>query len=307
MTSAPHSEKAQPQHALLAGVWAVSIVFTLIVIKAFAYWKSDSAAMLSTLTDSLMDGLVSIMILLAVRLSMKPADRDHRYGHGKVEGIAGMIQSALMSAAGCYLIFIATKRFFYPQDVTDHFIGIGVSSIAILLSAALIIIQARALKKAPSLALESDHAHYKTDIVLNMSVIFALIADYKGWPVGIDSSVAFFAGIYFIGTGIYIGRKAADMLMDRELPQELREKIRGIAREHPAVKGIHDVRTRQMGMNIHISMDIEMDPDLRLSVAHAYAYEVELAILRNFPNAEVMIHMDPYGLPDHDGRHHRIS
>lgn len=296
------SSEHKPHYALIASFWAVGTVAILIVIKTYAYYVTNSVAMLGALADSIVDAAISIMMLFAVRLSLKPADKDHRHGHGKVEGIAALLQGAFLGGAGVFIIFEAFNRFFKPAELSDHKIGIAVAGIAIILSLILIAVQLFCLKRAPSLAVEADHAHYKTDVFLNGSVIIALLVHSYGGPIWLDAAFASLIGLYFIITAYNITNKSVAMLMDKELPDSVRDKIIKIVNAHNEVHGLHDLRTRMSGMNMHISFDVELDPALTLKQAHDIVRELDHAVLKEFPNAEIIIHMDPIGDTE-DPRH----
>lgn len=298
----PKPDRFEPRYALLAAGWSVATVSVLITIKLFAYVQSDSTAVLAGLLDSVMDAGVSVILLFAVRYSLKPADKGHRHGHGKIEGIAALFQSAMMFAGACFILFEAGHKFLHPTPVSDHMLGIAVSGVAIVLSFILIGVQQFALSRAPSLAIESDKAHYTTDIALNGAVMAALLAHYYGGPLWIDPAAALAIAAYFAWTSSHIGRQGADMLMDRELPNAVRERIQSIVKEHDDVLGIHDLRTRKSGMVLHISFDVEIDPELTLRAAHDVTRDLENRILADYPYAEVLIHMDPHG-DTFDARH----
>lgn len=296
------NHRHNPRFALLASIWAVGTVSILIVIKTYAYYVSGSTAMLGTLTDSVVDAAVSLMMLFAVKVSLKPADKDHRHGHGKVEGIAALLQGAFLGGAGIFLVFEAFERIVNPAPLSDHKIAMLVAAIAIVFSLILVAVQKYVLKRAPSLAIEADHAHYKTDIFLNGSVIIALLADFKGGPVWLDPAFALLIAGYFLATAWNITNKSVDMLMDKELPDSVRQKIESIVQKHKKVHDMHDLRTRMSGMNMHISFDVELDPTLSLKEAHDIVHELDHQILAEYPNAEVIIHMDPIGETE-DPRH----
>lgn len=298
----PDTKKHNPRYALFASLWAVGTVTILISIKSYAYYLSDSAAMLATLTDSVVDAAVSLMMLFAVRLSLKPADEKHRHGHGKIEGIAALLQGAFMGGAGLFLAFEAFDRFVNPVQLSDHRLAVIVAFIAILMSVILVTVQKFVLRRAPSLAIEADHAHYKTDIFLNGSVIVALLVDYYGGPGWLDSSFALLIAAYFILTSWRITNKSVDMLMDKELPDKVRFHIEQIVLDHKDVHGMHDLRTRMSGMSMHISFDVELDPAMTLEAAHDVVRELDHRILDVYPHAETIIHMDPVGDTE-DARH----
>ncbi|PZQ44939.1 MAG: hypothetical protein DI551_09025 [Micavibrio aeruginosavorus] len=292
----------EPRFAMIASFWAMGTVTLLIFIKGYAYWRSDSAAVLATFTDSLTDAAISLIMLLALRYSLRPADHDHRHGHGKMEGIAALFQAAFLAAAALFLIFASINRFFEPQIVTDHMVGITVAAIAMAMSAVLVTVQKYCLKRAPSLAIEADNAHYSTDIALNGSVIAALLVSYYNGPTWVDPACAVAIALYYAFTARSIALQATDMLMDKELPEAVRTKIKEIIKRHPDILGFHDLRTRKSGMVIHISMDVEIDPELTLHHSHEIIRALEHDIIDDFPYAEVIIHADPFG-DTHDLRH----
>jgi ferrous-iron efflux pump FieF len=297
-----YSDKIEPRYAMLASFWALGTVAALIVIKSYAYWLSDSAAILATLTDSFTDAAMSLAMLGALRYSLRPADRSHRHGHGKMEGIGALFQAACLIGAALFLAFEGLQRFAQPQNITHHTLGLWVAGIAIVLSIILVSVQKYCLSKAPSLATESDQAHYSTDIALNGSVAAALLADYYGGPQWVDPLCAIMVALYYAYAARKIALKATDMLTDRELPEAVRTRIKDIIKRHPDILGFHDLRTRKSGMVIHISFDVEIDPELTLREAHGIVRALEQDIISDFPYAEIIIHKDPYG-DTHDTRH----
>lgn len=297
------SQTIEPRYALLSSAWTMATVAILIVIKGYAFWVSDSAAVLASLTDSLTDVGISIMMFVALHYSLRPADHDHRHGHGKMEGIAALFQAAFLSGAGLFLIFESMRRLGEPTTVTNHVTGIVIAAIAIVMSLMLVAVQSYCLKRAPSLVTKADQAHYKTDILLNGSVMLSLFLNYRGAPIWVDTACAIFIALYYGYTAMKIAVDAIDMLMDKELPEAVRLKIREIIRRHPDILGHHDLRTRKSGMVIHISMDVELDPRLSLEHSHEIIRAVEHDLLDDFPYAEIIIHADPFG-DTHDTRHH---
>ena len=302
MNDTPVPKSIEPRYALIASVWAIGTVAVLILIKGYAYWQSDSAAVLATFTDSLTDAAISLMMLVALRYSLRPADRDHRHGHGKMEGIAALFQAAFLAAAGLFLVFEAINRFADPVIPTDHLLGITVAGIAVVLSFVLVMVQKFCLARAPSLAVEADQAHYATDILLNGSVIASLLVSHNAGPAWVDPACAILIAVYYVIAARKIALNSVDMLMDKELPEAVRLKIREIIRRHPDILGHHDLRTRKSGMIIHISLDVELDPRLSLEHSHEIIRALEHDLLDDFPYAEIIIHADPFG-DTHDTRH----
>lgn len=290
-------------YALWAGLASVVTVTLLIGIKGFAFWQSDAISILATLIDSLADAAVSAVNVMAIRYSLKPADREHRYGHGKVEGIAALFQAAFIVGAGVFLVLESLSRLAEPHAVEDgSVLVIVVMVISVALSALLVFIQNSSLKFAPSLAVEADKAHYSGDIAVNAGVVIVLLALQKGAPAWIDPVFAVAVAVYLAFTACQIALKGLDMLLDRELPDDVRKKITAKILTHDGVLGIHDLRTYKSGMTVFMSFDIEVDSDLSLRDAHDIVREVELKLLQDFPNAEILIHADPAG-DTHDTRH----
>ncbi len=292
----------EPRYAMFASFWALGTVATLIIIKGYAYLESGSAAILATLTDSFTDAAMSLAMLMALRYSLRPADRSHRHGHGKMEGIGALFQASCLVAAALVLAFEGLQRFVAPPEITQHILGVWVAGIAMVLSIVLVSVQKYCLSKAPSLAVEADQAHYSTDIALNGSVIAVLLIDYNNGPSWVDPACALFIAAYYAYAARKIALKATDMLTDRELPEAVRTRIKDIIKRHPDILGFHDLRTRKSGMIIHISFDVEIDPELPLKQAHDITRALEMDIVADFPYAEIIIHKDPYGDP-HDTRH----
>ncbi len=300
--SIDHDTASNKSHSLFAAYWALGTVAILIIIKLGAYYMSGSAALLASLTDTLGDGVISIITLISIRISLMPADEDHRHGHGKVEGFSALLQASFLIGAAVFLIFESAQRIFRPVEVDYHFLGIGVSVIAVILSVILVRIQQKALERAQSLAIEADQRHYMNDIFINGAVIIGLLVHYYTGLIWVDSALGAIIAFYIGWTGYDVGQKAADMLMDREIGEDKRAIISDIVHANKEVRGMHDLRTRRTGMDIHISFDVELDPTLSLHDAHAITRELEFALLAEFPNAEIIIHMDPEG-DTYDTRH----
>jgi len=288
--------------ALIAGAASVATVLVLIVIKSFALIQTGSASILASLIDSVVDASVSIMTFLAIKISLKPADEDHRHGHGKVEGLAALFQAAFIAGAGFFLLLESAGRFTGPAATQENDIAIAIMAVATILSVILVMVQNYSLKFAPSLAVEADRAHYSSDILMNVGVIGVLFGLQHGAPWWIDPAFAVLVAFYLALTVRRIAGKAVDMLLDRELSGDARERITKKVLSHKYVMGMHDLRTSKSGMKIFISFDIELDPSLLLYNAHEIVREVEFELLIDFPNAEILIHADPHG-DTYDTRH----
>lgn len=275
---------------------SVSVAFLLIVLKTYAWLATDSLGLQATLIDSILDAVASIISMVAVRHALRPADKEHRFGHGKIESIAALAQSAFIAGSAGWLIFEAIDRFLSPQIVEQTFVGIIVMLVSIVATAGLLLFQKYVVRQTNSTAIKADAAHYRTDFVINVSVILSLLAG--GWLnwIYLDTVVGLGIAVYILYTAWEIGAEAFHLLIDRELPDEAREKIIKIAMSHEKVMGLHDLRTRSAGNQHFIQLHLEMDGNLSLSAAHAVADDVEIDIAKAFPEADILIHQDPYQL-----------
>jgi len=267
----------------------------LITAKLLAWMMTDAVSMLATLIDSTLDVLASIINLLAVRHALAPADRQHRFGHGKAEALAGLGQATFITGSAAFLLLEAIRRFFHPQAVEVIGIGVAVMIFSIVATLALLAIQRHVIKKTGSTAIKADSLHYKTDVLVNTGVIGALLLAFYGWP-GFDPVFAIAIAAYILYNAWEIALESIQHLMDHELPDEEREKITKIVLGHKHVKGMHDLRTRKSGTTTFIQLHLELDDELTLLRAHAIADAVEAEIRKAYPNAEVLIHEDPASL-----------
>ena len=277
---------------------SVSVATVLIITKFTAWLLTDSVSLLSTLIDSLLDAAASLINLLAVHHALQPADRDHRFGHGKAEPLASLAQGAFIFGSAVFLLIEAGERFAHPKALVNPEIGYGVMVFSIVLTVTLVIFQRYVVRRSGSLAISADSLHYQTDVLINASVILSLfLTSEMRWSA---ADPLFAAGIaaYIIRTAWKIGLDAFNILMDRELPDEDRNKITEIALAHEGVRGLHDLRTRSSGTHVFIQMHLEMDGEITLNEAHVITDAVELDLLRVFPNAEVIVHEDPEGVEE---------
>lgn len=277
----------------LATFAAVAVAALLIAMKLAAWLLTDSVALLSSLIDSLLDASASLVNLIAVHHAARPADDDHRFGHGKAEPLAGMGQTLLIGASATLLLFEAVPRLFAPQPVSQPGIGVAVMVVSMALTVGLVWFQRRVVARTGSLAVDADSLHYLSDLLMNASVILALVlTHYLGWYV-LDPLFAIGIAVYVLYTALQIAKRSIDVLMDRELPDAERERIEAICRQHPDVRGVHDMRTRRAGATRFIQLHLELDGGQPLRDAHQVAVAVAAEIRQAFPEAEVIIHQDP--------------
>jgi len=297
MNSQPSNHHStDPQEAArlmkLATYASVSVALVLIAAKAMAWGASGSVSLLATLIDSSLDALASLLNLVAVRHALSPADQEHRFGHGKAEALAGLGQAVFISISAGFLLVESGRRLINPVPVQAVELGMAVMVLSIVATLALLAFQRYVVHKTDSTAIKADALHYRTDLMVNGSVIVALGLSAWGWP-GFDAIFAIGIAFFILYSAWEIVVQAFDHLMDRELPDVEREKITGLARAHPKVRGMHDLRSRRAGTATFIQLHLELDDELPLLEAHRISDEVELNIQQSYPGAEVIIHIDP--------------
>ncbi len=272
---------------------AVGVALTLIAIKLFAYFATNSVAMLSTLVDSLLDLVASAINLFAVRQSLVPADRDHRFGHGKAEALAGLFQSAIIMGSAVFLLFQAGERLLHPKPIQAETVGIIVMVVSILLTLGLVLYQRYVIRRTRSVAISADSLHYVGDLLINGSVILALVLEMVFlWHYADGLFAILIAGV-LLYSAIAIVRTSFADLMDEELGEEERENIKTIVLGQPGVLGLHDLRTRRSGQQVFMQMHIDMDGSISLHDAHLIADTVEVRLMAEYPEAEAIVHQDP--------------
>lgn len=275
---------------------SVALAAILIGTKLVAWVLTDSVSLLASMMDSLMDIAASLINLVAVRHALTPADREHRFGHGKAEPLASLGQAAFIMGSGVFIVIQAVHRILHPAPLERTEVGIGVMVFAIIATAALVAYQRYVVARTGSTAIRADSLHYVTDVLVNGSVIVSLLlVTYLDWLYA-DPIFAIGIALYVLYSAWKIVREALRHLMDRELPDEERERIKAIVKAHPKVISMHELKTRRSGLQAFIQLHVEMDGGLSLTEAHDVSDEVEAAILAAFPNAEVIIHADPEGL-----------
>jgi len=277
----------------LATYASVGVAVVLVVVKIVAWKMTGSVSLLSSLVDSLLDGLASAVNLLAVRQALTPADEEHRFGHGKAESLAAIGQSAFIAGSAVFILIEAGTRLLSPQPLDSGGVGIAVMLLSIVATLGLVTLQRYVIRETRSVAIQADSLHYMGDLLMNASVITALVlATQLGW-LWADPLFGLGIGLFILWTAAGIVRTALNDLMDRELPDAERVRIAEITLEDRRVLALHDLRTRSSGPNAFIQMHLEMDGGLTLREAHAIADAAEARIRRAFPDAEVLIHQDP--------------
>ncbi len=281
-----------------AAIASIAVALLLVALKGWAAWSTGSTAMLGSLADTVLDLVASVATLAGVWVAAQPADREHRFGHGKAEAMAAMFQVVLISISAITLAFRAAQQFFAGERTAAASDGIIVSAIAMAATLALITWQRHVIRRTGSLAISTDHVHYQSDLLLNLAVIGALVLDQYAGISGADPVFGLLIALW-LGWGAWRASQAAiTQLMDREWPDEKRDRFVKIIARHPELRGVHDLRTRTSGNRDFVQFHVWVDPDLTVREAHRVMDEIEIKLLAEFPGIEILIHPDPEGHVD---------
>ena len=282
----------------LATYSSVAVASILIFVKTGAWLSTESLSLLASLVDSMLDVGASLISLIAVHHALQPADKEHRFGHGKAEAISGLAQSAFIAGSGVFLLFESADRLINPVKVVNTTLGISIMVIAIVLTVILVGFQTYVVRKTNSIAIKADTVHYRADLLVNLAVIVSLILAANFDLYVVDPIFAVLIVGYMSFGAYQISARSLDVLMDKEFPNSERERIKKIAESHRSVLNVHDMRTRSSGTTSFIQFHAEMPNDISLVEAHEIADEVMLMIEEAFPNTEVLIHQDPEGVDE---------
>ena len=281
-----------------AAIASITVAALLLGLKAWAALSTGSTAMLGSLADTALDLVASIATLAGVWIAAQPADEEHRFGHGKAEALAAMFQVVLISISALSLAFHAVQQFFAGERTQAAGEGIAVSAIAMLATLALLGWQRHVIARTQSLAISTDHVHYQSDLLLNLAVIAALVLDQYLGLRGADPLFGLaIAG--WLGWGAWgASQQAIDHLMDREWPQDKKDRFIAVLGRHPELRGVHDLRTRTSGNRDFVQFHVWVDRTMTVAAAHDVMDEIEEKLLAEFPGIEILIHPDPEGHVD---------
>ena len=275
---------------------AVAVASFLILIKLVAYLLTDSIAMLASLADSALDVFASSINLIAIRHALTPADPEHRFGHGKAEPMAGLMQGAFIAGSVAFLSIESVGRLIAPHPIAHGMLAIGVMVASIAVTAILITVQQITVAKTGSIAISADRMHYIGDLLTNLGVVAGIVLSTQFGIWIADPIIGLVVAAILSWSAWHVFAQSYNQLMDRELPEDERDKIKAIVMRHAEVRDMHDLRTRAAGIATFIQLHIELDPAMSLTHAHDVSDAVEAEIMAAYPTAEVIIHQDPAGL-----------
>ena len=286
--------------ATKAALASVSLALVLVAAKAWAAWSTSSTAMLGSLADTALDLLASITTLVGVRIAARPADRNHRFGHGKAEALVAMAQVMLITISALWIFWRAIERLLAGAETGAMELGIGVSLLAMAGTVALLWYQRRVIARTGSVAIKTDNLHYKSDLALNSAVIAALLLDQAAGISGADALFGIAIALWLLWGAWHAAAEAVDQLMDKEWPAEERDAFLAAAAEYPELGGLHDLRTRRSGLLRFVQFHVWVPADWTVRHAHDMLDPVEEKLQARFPGTEILIHVDPEGQTDRE-------
>lgn len=281
-----------------AAAASISLASFLTCLKLFASVYSGSLAVLSSMIDSLSDLFASAITYVAVRYSAKDPTDEHRYGYGKVEALSALFQAAFIAGSGLFVMYDGVQRLLEPRIITQTPTAIGIMLFSLVSTFVLIAYQRHVAVRTGSTAIKADSAHYTVDILTNASIIVSLLL-VKFFNIDwFDTLTAFAIAAYLLFNAYQLAAEAIAMLLDRELDDDIRENIQKIIMAHKFAYGLHDLRTRSLGNMYLFEIHLELDGSLTLYDAHDLTETIEKALLKEYPNAQIIIHQDPVGIKE---------
>jgi ferrous-iron efflux pump FieF len=300
MTEGPVTAAERARLTARAAIASTTMALILIAMKTWATIHTSSMAMLGSLADSGLDLIASLIVLLGVRVAAQPADYEHRFGHGKAEALAALVQVILITLSAMFIAFRSVQRLLRGAQTADAELGISVSIVAMVLTVALITYQRHVVRRTGSLAIGTDRLHYSSDLMLNGSVIVALILDQFAGLTGADAVFGILIALWLLWGAWSASSYALDQLMDKEWPDELRERFLAATKEYPELAGLHDFRTRTSGTHHFAQFHVWVPAEWTVQEAHDRLDRVEEQLQQRFPNTEILIHVDPEGQTDRE-------
>jgi len=281
-----------------AALASTTIAALLVGLKGWAAWTTGSTAMLGSLADTALDLISGLATLIGVWVAGQPADRQHRFGHGKAEALSAMFQVVLISISALALGVHAVQQIVAHERTAAAGDGILVSALAIVATLGLLAWQRHVIARTRSVAIATDHLHYKADLLVNIAVIAALVLEQHFNVTHADPVFGLGIALWLAWGAWSASQEAIVQLMDREWPEEKRQRFVEVIARHPELRGVHDLRTRTSGNRDFVQFHVWVDPDMSVREAHNVMDEIELKLRAEFPGVEMLIHPDPEGHVD---------
>jgi len=275
----------------VAGISVVAALF-LTSFKLLIGIITGSLGLLSEALHSGLDLIAAVITYFSVRISDRPPDKHHHYGHGKIENFSALIETILLIITCVWIIYEAVNRL--TTGKTEIVVNIY-SYIVVVTSILIDISRSRALyrvaKKFNSQALEADALHFSTDIWSSFVVLLGLICADFGFHIA-DSIAALAVALIVLGISYKLGKKAIDVLLDKT-PSKLMEKIYDVLNKTPDITHYHDLKVRTAGADTFVEVNIHVTPGITVENAHQISDDLEQKIADNIQRCKVHIHIEP--------------
>ena len=280
---------------------SIAMASVLLGLKGWAAWTTGSAAMLGSLADTGLDLVASIATLIGVWVAAQPADDAHRFGHGKAEALSAMFQVVLIALSAAALGAHSVQQLLAGERTGSAGDGILVSAVAIAGTLGLLAWQRHVIARTRSIAIATDHLHYKSDLLLNVAVIAALVLDQYAGFTRADPLFGIAIALWLGWGAWHASTEAIEQLMDREWPEDKKARFLAVLARHPELYGVHDLRTRTSGNHDFVQFHVWVDGNMTVTQAHNVMDEIEDKLRAEFPGIEILIHPDPEGHVDESG------
>ena len=272
---------------------AILVGIVVLFVKLFAFFVSNSVALLSDALESIVNIAASVLMFFSVFISEKPADEDHNYGHERIENLSCMIEGLLIVAAALLIVYTAAGRIFAAADLLEVNLGIGISMLATGLNAGLSFFLARAAKKSGSAALEGDSKHLLSDVISSVGVWLGLfVAELTGWSI-LDPVLAFIVAALIVRIGAGLVWSSSTNLMDRSCPKEEKKIVEVLLRHQPNFFDFHELKTRRHGNRVFSELHLTVLGSLSVEEAHDLADHLEEELKKEMPLISLTIPLEP--------------
>jgi len=279
---------------MLAAVISVVSNSTLVVLKLAVGFLSGSVSIIAEGIHSANDLIAALIAFISIRISEKPPDKEHPYGHGKAESISAAAEAILIVGAAVWIVIEAVRRLLKPEPVEYLGVGAAVMGISVVLNIVVSRYLFRVAREEDSPALEADAHHLATDVYTSMGVVAGLAVTWlTGWHI-VDPLMAIAVAVLILRIGLGLTMKSLHHLMDAQLPTAEVSRIEDILNGETRIHSWHNLRTRKSGSTRHIDLHIVFRNDATLMEAHQVADELEKRIAAEMAPAHVVIHVDPY-------------
>ena len=281
---------------------SIAVALAVMGIKYLAYLKTGSVALYSDALESIVNVVTAVVALITIRISARPADRRHQFGHHKAEYFSAVLEGALIIVAALLILREAYDAVLKPRTLVEPLAGIAISSIATLLNAGWATFLVMSGKRRRSPALIADGWHVATDVLTSVGVLVGLgLVALTGWQI-LDPVLAAAVAVNILWTGWRLTRSSVSSLMDEAVGGEVARRIRDLISANAAgAIEVHDMRTRSAGRATFIEFHLVVPGSMTVTEAHRICDRIEAVLGHEIEGVEVLIHVEPEGEARHTG------